>query len=34
MMAFYSTMPDEDWKNLAQYNQERFKKNKKIFMKH
>lgn len=28
MMAFYSTMPDEDWKNLAQYNQERFKKTK------
>lgn len=33
MMAFYSTMPDEDWKNLAQYNQERFKKNKKGFNK-
>lgn len=30
MMAFYSTMPDEDWKNLAQYNQERFKKQKGI----
>lgn len=33
MMAFYSTMSDEDWKNLAQYNQERFKKNKKGFNK-
>lgn len=33
MMAYYSTMPDEDWKNLAQYNQERFKKNKKGFNK-
>ena len=33
MMAYYSTMPDEDWKNLAQYNQERFKKNKKGFIK-
>lgn len=33
MMAYYSTMSDEDWKNLAQYNQERFKKNKKGFNK-
>ena len=29
MMAYYSTMTDEEWKDLACYNQKRFKSNKK-----
>ena len=33
MMAYYSTMTDEEWKDLAHYNQERFKSNKKGFNK-
>lgn len=33
MMAYYSTMTDEEWKDLARYNQERFKSNKKGFNK-
>lgn len=30
LMAYYSTMTDEEWKDLACYNQERFKSNKKL----
>lgn len=33
MMAYYSTMTDNEWKDLAAYNQERFKSNKKGFNK-
>lgn len=33
MMAYYSTISDDEWKDLACYNQERFKSNKKGFNK-
>ena len=33
LMAYYSTITDEEWKDLAYYNQERFKSNKKGFNK-